>query len=157
VSWVWLSPPTVEFGEAGSGDGAEQVVWLHADPYAFLDVPWGSDHAALRGAYRKAARVRHPDAGASDGSFDELQRAFRAALGDDDAEVAVEPTAGSWWSFLRVLHRPVGDEFFNLWDAGDQLKPGALPGRAAPRRGGAARALRHSLTPRHDDNQGCVG
>jgi hypothetical protein len=107
VSWVWLSPPTVEFGEAGSGDGAEQVVWLHADPYAFLDVPWGSDHAALRGAYRKAARVRHPDAGASDGSFEELQRAFRAALGDDDAEVAVEPRAGSWWSFLEFVRPSV--------------------------------------------------
>jgi hypothetical protein len=107
VNWVWLSPPTVEFWEAGSGDGAEQIVWLHADPYAFLDVPWGSDHGALRRAYRKAARVRHPDAGAADGSFEELQRAFRAALGDDDVEVAVEPAAGSWWSLLEYVRPSV--------------------------------------------------
>jgi len=107
VSWVWLSPPTVEFGAAASGDGAEQIVWLHADPYAVLGMPWGSDHAALRRAYRKAARVRHPDAGAVDGSFDELQRAFHAALGDDDAEVAVEPAAGSWWSFCEFVRPSV--------------------------------------------------
>jgi hypothetical protein len=101
VSWVWLSPPTVEFGAAASG--AEQTVWLHADPYALLGVPWGRDHAALRGAYRKAARVRHPDTGSAPESFAELQRALHAALGDDNAEVTVEPTTGSWWAFCEFV------------------------------------------------------
>jgi hypothetical protein len=108
VSWVWLSPPVVEFGAQASGDGAEQTVWLHADPYALLDVPWGSDRTTLRRAYRKAARVRHPDAGSSaDGSFEELQRALNAALGKDDAEVAIEPAAGSWWSFSEFVRPTV--------------------------------------------------
>jgi hypothetical protein len=107
VSWVWLSPPVVEFGAAASGDGAEQTVWLHADPYALLDVPWGNDRTALRRAYRRAARIRHPDTGAAEGSFEELQRALRVALGDDDAEVAVEPTAGSWWSFSEFVRPTV--------------------------------------------------
>jgi hypothetical protein len=107
VSWVWLSPPVVEFGAAASGDGAEQTVWLHADPYALLDVPWASDRTALRRAYRRAARVRHPDAGSVEGSFEELQRALHAALGDDDGEVAIEPAAGSWWSFSEVVRPTV--------------------------------------------------
>jgi DnaJ-like protein len=107
VSWLWLSPSAVEFGTVGSRDAREQTVWLHADPYALLGVPWGSDHDALRRAYRKAARVRHPDAGSAEGSFEELQLALDAARGDHDADVTIEPTAGSWWSFCEFV-RPTG-------------------------------------------------
>jgi hypothetical protein len=103
VSWVWLSPALVEFGGPRARDGAEQMIWLHADPYAFLDVPWGSDRDELRRAYRRSARVRHPDTETADGSFEELQRALSVALGDDDGEVTVEPTAGSWWSFCEFV------------------------------------------------------
>jgi hypothetical protein len=103
VSWVWLSPTLVEFGGPPAGDGAERTVWLHADPYAFLDVPWASDRDSLRRAYRRSARVRHPDTGATEGSFEELQRALSVALGDDEAEVTIEPTAGAWWSFCEFV------------------------------------------------------
>jgi hypothetical protein len=103
VSWVWLSPALVEFGGPPAGDGAERTIWLHADPYAVLEVPWGSDRDSLRRAYRRSARVRHPDAAAAEGSFEELQRALSVALGEDDGEVTVEPTAGSWWSFCEFV------------------------------------------------------
>jgi hypothetical protein len=103
VSWVWLSPALVEFGGSPAGDGAERTIWLHADPYAVLDVPWGSDRDSLRRAYRRSARLRHPDTEAAEGSFEELQRALSVALGEDDGEVSVEPTAGSWWSFCEFV------------------------------------------------------
>lgn len=103
MSWVWLSPALVEFGGPPAGDGAERTIWLHADPYAVLDVPWGSDRDSLRRAYRRSARVRHPDTEAVEGSFEELQRALSVALGEDDGEVSVEPTAGSWWSFCEFV------------------------------------------------------
>jgi hypothetical protein len=38
-----------------------------------------------------------------EGSFEELQRLLQAALGDDDAEVTIEPAAGSWWSFCEFV------------------------------------------------------
>jgi hypothetical protein len=44
----------------------------------------GSDRDSLRRAYRRSARVRHPDTEAAEGSFEELQRALGVALGDDD-------------------------------------------------------------------------
>jgi hypothetical protein len=103
VSWVWLNPAQVEFGEPPAGDGAERTIWLHADPYTVLDVPWGSDRDSLRRAFRRSARVRHPDAAAAEGSFEELQRALSVALGEDDGELTVEPTAGSWWSFCEFV------------------------------------------------------
>lgn len=103
MRWVWLSPALVEFGGPPAGDGAERTIWLHADPYAFLDVPWGSDRDSLRRAYRRTARVRHPDAEAAEGSFEQLQRALSVALGEEDGEVTVEPTAGSWWSFCEFV------------------------------------------------------
>jgi hypothetical protein len=94
----------VDLGGANPArDGSEVTVWLHADPHGLLGVPRLSEHDAIRRAYRRLARVRHPDAGRSDGQFDELQRAARAALGDDEAEVMVEPTEGAWWSFAGFL------------------------------------------------------
>ena|SRR5947208_8609904 len=98
MSWVWLSPPQIEFGgTAPAGDGAEQAVWVHADPFALLAVPPGSDPDSLRRAYRRLARVHHPDTGKPDGTFEQLQHAFRSALGHDASDVTVEPTAGAWW------------------------------------------------------------
>jgi hypothetical protein len=101
MSWVWLSPPELDFGgDAASGDGAEKIVWLHADPFGFLGVPSGADRIAVRRAYRHLARQRHPDAGSADGPFEELQRAVSAVLDEDAAaEVSVEPAEGGWWSF----------------------------------------------------------
>lgn len=100
MSWVWLSPSHLEFGgREAAPDGAEGTVWLHADPLALLELPPGSSHDAIRRAYRRLALLRHPDAGESDEAFGELRCAYRAALGDDDPEVAVQPVAGAWWSF----------------------------------------------------------
>lgn len=111
MGWVWLSPPQLELG--GARDGDEQTVWLHADPLALLRLPRGSDRDAVRRAYRRAARLHHPDAGVASGRFAELQHALRAALGDDEAEVAVEPAEGAWWSFTGFVRptpgRPAGD------------------------------------------------
>ena len=103
MSWVWLSPALVEFGGPPAGDGAERTIWLHADPHAVLGVPWGSDRDSLRRGYRRSARLRHPDSESAEGSFEELQRALGVALGEDDGEVTVEPTAGSWWSFCEFV------------------------------------------------------
>jgi hypothetical protein len=102
MSWAWLSPPEVDFGgRSASKDGAEKIVWLHADPYGFLGVPFEADRAVVRRAFRRLARARHPDAGTGDEQqFEELQRAVNAALSvEAAAEVSVQPTTGSWWSF----------------------------------------------------------
>jgi hypothetical protein len=104
MSWVWLSPQQVEFGGvADADDGAQRTVWLHADPYALLGVPFDTDRNSLRRAYRRLARVHHPDTGNPTGTFDELQSAFRAALGDDGAVVSIEPAEGVWWSFTGFV------------------------------------------------------
>jgi hypothetical protein len=103
MSWLWLSPPAAEFGEAAAGRRDELTVWLHANPYALLEIPWGSDPATVRRGYRKVARVRHPDSQTVGGSFDELQSALHAALGDEEAQVTIEPTAGQWWSFTEFV------------------------------------------------------
>jgi hypothetical protein len=103
---VWFSPPLIEFGRAN--DGAEETVWLHADPHALLDVPRGSNRETIQRAYRRLARLRHPDAGESEDSFYELHGAFRAALGDEDAEVSIQPTTGAWWSFAGFV-RPTAE------------------------------------------------
>jgi hypothetical protein len=103
MNWLWVSPPVAEFGGTTSADGKELTVWLHADPYALLDVPWGSDQATVRRGYRKAARVRHPDSQTFGGSFDELQSALQAALGNEEAQITVEPMEGQWWAFTEFV------------------------------------------------------
>jgi hypothetical protein len=101
MSWVWLSPPGVDFGgRSASKDGAEKIVWLHADPHGFLGVPADSDGAVVQRAFRRLARARHPDAGTGEEQqFEELRRAVNAALDVEAAEVSVQPTTGGWWSF----------------------------------------------------------
>lgn len=103
MGWLWVSPPAAEFGGAAAADADELTVWLHADPYVVLDVPWGSDDATVRRGYRKAARVRHPDSQTVGGSFEELQSALQAALGEEEAQITVEPTEGQWWSFSEFV------------------------------------------------------
>jgi hypothetical protein len=103
VTWVWLTPAQVDFGlRQTGGDADERTVWLHANPYAILGLPPFADEDAVRRAYRRLARLYHPDvsSGAADDGerFLELQHALEAI--DGDLKIVVEPDAGSWWRFV---------------------------------------------------------
>ncbi|MGH3426082.1 MAG: J domain-containing protein [Mycobacteriales bacterium] len=109
MSWVWLSPPRLDFGESRAQDGVELIVWLHADPYTLLQVDPSSDRESIRRGYRRTARALHPDAGADPDAFTQLHGALEAALGEGNAEVSVQPTAGAWWSFAGFVSPAVPD------------------------------------------------
>jgi hypothetical protein len=103
VTWVWLSPAQVDFGlPQPDEDADERTIWLHANPYAVLGLPLFADDGAVRRAYRRLARLYHPDlsAGAADDGeqFQEVQHALEAINGD--LMIAVEPDAGTWWRFV---------------------------------------------------------
>lgn len=103
MTWVWLSPARVDFGvQQTGGDVDERTVWLHANPYAVLGLPPFADDGAVRRAYRRLARLYHPDvsSGAAESGerFQELQHALQAI--DGDLNVVVEPDAGAWWRFV---------------------------------------------------------
>ncbi len=102
MTWVWLSPAQVDFGRPQPGaDADERTIWLHANPYAVLGLAPSADDGAVRGAYRRLARLYHPDLSADaadDGErFQEVQQALEAINGD--LMIAVEPDAGTWWRF----------------------------------------------------------
>jgi hypothetical protein len=103
LTWVWLSSPDVDFGGSAAGrTGDARTVWLHADPFGALDLPRSADREAVRRAYRRLARLHHPDAASEEAGsldrFQEIQSASRAIHGEID--VSVEPTSGAWWRFV---------------------------------------------------------
>jgi hypothetical protein len=49
-----------------------------ADPYAVLGLDGDADEAAVHGAYRRAVRRTHPDAGGSAAEFEAVQEAYEA-------------------------------------------------------------------------------
>ena len=99
MSWVWLGTPVLDFGTPDPDElDGERVVWLHADPYGVLGARPSAGDEELRRAYRRAARVSHPDASSGTTErFHNLQQALGAATGE--AEITVEPVSGEWWSF----------------------------------------------------------
>jgi len=102
MAWVWLSSPELEFGATAPGrTGAARTLWLHADPFSALGLTRSADPDAVRRAYRRLARLYHPDVASADPSlldrFQEIQSASRAIHGE--VAVSVEPTSGAWWRF----------------------------------------------------------
>ena len=102
VAWVWLSSPELEFGGTAPGRaGDARTVWLHADLFGALGLTRSADPDAVRRAYRRLARLYHPDVASADPSlrdrFQEIQSASRAIHGE--TAVSVEPTSGTWWRF----------------------------------------------------------
>ncbi len=61
------------------------------DPWAVLGVPPGSSDRAIRAAYLRLSRIRHPDMGGSDGAMQELNAAYEAALRFVAAPVTAPP------------------------------------------------------------------
>jgi hypothetical protein len=105
VSWVWLEAPRLDFGRRDRDEYVgERTIWLYADPRAVLGAPHAADDDELRRAYRRVARVHHPDLNPGDPAaverFHDLRQAYAAATGE--AEVTVEPTSGTWWRLTDI-------------------------------------------------------
>src|SRR6478735_7284727 len=109
MGWIWLDAPRLDFGrpDAEEWEG-ERTVWIYADPHTVLGVPASADEGELQRAYRRLARVHHPDLNPDDDDalerFHELQRAYAVATGK--GEVAVEPTSGAWWRLTGISGSP---------------------------------------------------
>ena len=50
------------------------------DPFEYLNLPPYATEAEVQRAYRRLARVHHPDHGGTDAAFDELQKSKASAI-----------------------------------------------------------------------------
>ena len=102
MTWAWLTSSELDFGVADRAEvDGERTVWLYADPHRVLSVRPSADLSEVQRAYRRVARLHHPDLNPGDAAaferFHDVQHAYEAAVGEP--EVAVEPISGDWWTF----------------------------------------------------------
>ena len=102
---------------------------MHGDPFSALDLPRSADPEEVRRAYRRLARLYHPDIApdeqASLDRFHEAQNASKATTGE--SEVTVEPVEGDWWRFtgfsepdqIRRSGYAIAGLTFELRDSGE--------------------------------------
>lgn len=87
-----------------------------SDPWAVLGVPRGTDEAGIRAAYRRLAKIRHPDLGGTAGAMAQLAWAYQA-VADPARRAAWEADAGS------IGRRPT-------CGSAKESEPGRRPGRS---------------------------
>ena len=76
-------------------DGHDRLDALGWDPYRVLGLDWGATKAQVRKAYRRLAKLYHPDVNAGDAEkaerFKEVQRAYEALTGEKHSPPARRP------------------------------------------------------------------
>lgn len=88
-----------------------------------LHLPPAADAPAIKRAYRRLARARHPDVGGDVHTFRELQRAYEILIGDAEVEGASAPPGrpsrarDDWSSAQTGQARPRPDATSVRWDA----------------------------------------
>jgi hypothetical protein len=92
VGWLVLDRIVSALAQRQAERAAERAARLKVpEPIAALGLPWPCSRADVDAAYRRLARLAHPDAGGSNWLFVELQRTRDAALeAVEAAQEAVE-------------------------------------------------------------------
>ena len=102
VRWLrWRQPPIVELRNGSRrcrlGWQELEALLLRPDPreqaYRTLELPPGSDETAVRGAFRRLARLHHPDHGGTTARMQQINAAYRTLQSRPAASSAAAATA----------------------------------------------------------------